>query len=69
MQIWQEDPGRKQKVVLLSRLPQHVGQALAICRGTPWGALGQGKPSPYTTRLVAVPPRCATCFIYLSAIY
>jgi hypothetical protein len=28
-----------------------------FCRGTPRGALGQGKPSPYKTCLVAAPPR------------
>jgi hypothetical protein len=26
-----------------------------VCRGTPWGALGQGKPCPYNGCLVAVP--------------
>jgi hypothetical protein len=31
-----------------------------LCRGAPWGAQGQGKPSPYKTRLVAALPRCAT---------
>ncbi len=33
----------------------------AFVGGTPRGALGQGKPSPYKPCLVMATPRCATC--------
>jgi len=29
------------------RLAGPIAECCAFCRGTPWGALGQGKPSPY----------------------
>jgi hypothetical protein len=32
----------------------------AICKDAPWGALGQGKPSPYKTCLATAPPRYTT---------
>jgi hypothetical protein len=60
--------GAKEITSMAGSAPVHRGSSsiCAFCRGAPWGALGQGKPSPYKTCLAAAPPRGTTGFSFPS---